>query len=122
MYELARKFNLDVSLFERLVNNGLGARCLSIQHRMRQEIACLTKHFYTTANRRHNLGLLDGGIRDHDKVLKYEPIHGISSSLYLLDHRFPENSDEDNHSHSNIKEAKLLATLCKYLTYQGIVY
>ena len=119
MYELARKYNLDVSLFERLVNNGLGARSLGIQHRMRQEIARLTKHFYTRANRRQNLGLLEGGIQDHDKVLKYEHVRGVSSSLYLLDHRFPENLDEENHSHSNSKEAKLLATLCKYLTFQG---
>ena len=34
VYELAKKFNFDVSLFERLINNGFPYRMLKNQHRM----------------------------------------------------------------------------------------
>lgn len=119
VFELAKKYNLDLSLFERLLNNGQGARCLGIQHRMRPEIARLTKHFYTAANERQQLGLLPEGIRDHERVLRYEEIKGVSSSLFFLNHKWPEKSDDESRSHSNLYEAQMVAALCKYLTLQG---
>ena len=120
VYDLAKKYKLDLSLFERLLNNGLGARCLAIQHRMRPEIARLTKHFYAAANERQQIGLLPDGIRDHERVLRYEEIKGVSSSLFFLDHKWPEKSDDESRSHSNLFEAQMAAALCKYLTLQGI--
>ena len=70
-------------MFERLLNNGIGARCLGIQHRMRPEISRLTKHFYAAANERQQIGLLNGQIRDHPKVFDYEAVRGISSSPFF---------------------------------------
>ena len=39
VYELAKRYNLDISLFERLVRNDFPRVTLEIQHRMRPEIA-----------------------------------------------------------------------------------
>ncbi|GIY05613.1 NFX1-type zinc finger-containing protein 1 [Caerostris extrusa] len=48
VYELATKFGMNVSLFERMVENGLDCYKLEIQHRMRPEIASqLVPHIYT---------------------------------------------------------------------------
>lgn len=38
MYDLAKNYHLDVSLFERLINNGVHCEMLSTQHRMRPEV------------------------------------------------------------------------------------
>uniref|UniRef100_A0A914Z6K5 DNA2/NAM7 helicase helicase domain-containing protein n=1 Tax=Panagrolaimus superbus TaxID=310955 RepID=A0A914Z6K5_9BILA len=35
VYELAKKYKLDISLFERLINNGYPYRMLNNQHRMK---------------------------------------------------------------------------------------
>jgi len=47
VYALARKYHLDISLFERMVKNDLHCDQLTIQHRMRPEIAKLiVPHVY----------------------------------------------------------------------------
>lgn len=64
VYQLAKEFNLDVSLFERLVVNGLQYFQLKRQHRMRPEIASLLRpHIYKE-------------LFDHESVTKYENIKG----------------------------------------------
>jgi superfamily I DNA and/or RNA helicase len=46
-YQLGKQYNLDISMFERLVMNGFEYKQLSTQHRMRPEIsATLMGHFY----------------------------------------------------------------------------
>lgn len=51
VYELARKYNMDISLFERMINNGINCHTLAVQHRMRPEVvlfiylATITKQF-----------------------------------------------------------------------------
>lgn len=40
-YTLETKFNLGISLFERMVNNNVQNNILGVQHRMRPEIAAL---------------------------------------------------------------------------------
>jgi superfamily I DNA and/or RNA helicase len=39
VYKLAKDYKLEISLFERLINNELAYRCLGLQHRMRPEIS-----------------------------------------------------------------------------------
>lgn len=39
VYELAKKYNLEISLFERLIINGYPYKSLKQQHRMRPEIS-----------------------------------------------------------------------------------
>ena len=47
-YALAKNYNLDVSLFERLINNGFEYVKLLEQHRMRPEISRIVKNeFYS---------------------------------------------------------------------------
>ena len=46
VYKLAKDYHIDVSLFERLINNNIKIEMLTCQHRMRPEISVLMRHFY----------------------------------------------------------------------------
>lgn len=46
VYELAIKYHLDLSLFERMVNNGLPLATLETQHRMRPEVSKYMRNIY----------------------------------------------------------------------------
>lgn len=43
VYDLAKRCGLDISLFERMVNNRFQVGCLNFQHRMRPEISFMMK-------------------------------------------------------------------------------
>ena len=105
-YELAKKYNLDVSLFERLVRNGFPHATLEYQHRMRPEIAELVKpHIYTT-------------LSNHEAVLSYPDVRGVSTNLFFINHCQEEKEDNNLMSHSNAHEANYLVSLCRYLLQQ----
>ena len=71
VYRLAKQFNLDVSLFERMINNGLPCYRLGLQHRMRPEISVLMKkHFYN-------------GLEDHSSVVHYDSVMGVKNKYVL---------------------------------------
>ena len=104
-YDLAIKYKLDISLFERLVMNRFPHATLQIQHRMRPQIADLVRnHIYDV-------------LHDHESVTKYPKVKGVSSNLFLIQHSKPEKGSEL--SHSNEFEAAYLAALCKFLLQQG---
>ena len=107
VYQLAQKFNLEISLFERMVLNKMDCKQLSIQHRMRPEIARLTKRIY------------DHEIIDNDRVKSYPDIRGMQKNMYFVDHTEPENFQEGLQSYSNKHEANFVAALCWYLLQQG---
>ena len=107
VYELAQKYNLEVSLFERMVLNSMDCKRLSIQHRMRPEIATLTKRIY------------DHEIVDHDSVCNFPPISGLCHNLFFIDHCQPEKLIGGLQSYSNNHEAEFLVALCEYLLLQG---
>ena len=107
VYELAQKYNLDVSLFERMVMNSMDCKRLSIQHRMRPEIAALTKRIY------------DHEIIDHESVCHFQDISGVGHNLFFIDHCHPENLIGGLQSYSNPHEAAFLVALCNYLLLQG---
>ncbi|XP_064640121.1 NFX1-type zinc finger-containing protein 1-like [Lineus longissimus] len=106
VYELAMHYNLDISLFERMVKNELHLECLQYQHRMRPEISNLIKLIYPD-------------LRDHQNVLKYEDIKGVSTNMFFINHHMKEKEDLDSRSHSNKHEAEYIARLCKHLLLQG---
>ena len=109
VYSLARQYNLDVSLFERMVNCGMHCYQLETQHRMRPEIARLMRFFYDN-------------LEDHDTVHKYESVRGVSKNIFFVDHRYLEDDSEINEkikSHSNQHEAEYIAALCEYFLMQG---
>ena len=107
VYELAQKYNLEVSLFERMVMNSMDCKRLSIQHRMRPEIAALTKRIY------------DHEIIDHESVCHFEGISGFSHNLFFIEHHQPEHLVGGLQSYANQHEAEFLVALCNYLLLQG---
>ena len=107
MYELAKEFKLDISLFERLVRNNFPHATLQIQHRMRPEIARLVHpHVYDT-------------LINHESVLKYGDVKGVCKNMFFIQHESPEKEDTHLISHSNPHEASYIVALCKYLLQQG---
>ena len=106
VYELAKKYKLDVSLFERMVNVGIQCERLSVQHRMRPEIAALMKHIYEN-------------LENHESVEKYENIKGMKKNMFFIDHNYLEMSCNQTHSYVNEHEAGYLVALCRYLLQQG---
>ena len=106
VYELAKRYNLDVSLFERMVNVGIPCEKLCVQHRMRPEIAALLKHIYPD-------------LENHESVKEYEDIKGIKKNMFFVNHSHLENSNDESHSHTNEHEAAFLVALCRYLLQQG---
>ena len=107
VYELAQTHNLEVSLFERMVMNNMDCKRLSVQHRMRPEIAALTKRIY------------DHEITDHESVKDFENISGVRYNLFFIEHNHPERMVNGLQSYANNHEAEFMVALCEYLLLQG---
>ncbi|XP_078098554.1 NFX1-type zinc finger-containing protein 1-like [Mustelus asterias] len=107
VYELAKDFNLEVSLFERLINMNVEFVRLDYQHRMRPEIAKLiTPHIYDK-------------LENVESVKQYENIKGISTNLYFIEHEQQEDMIKEGKSFHNAHEALFVKALCNYLIQQG---
>ena len=79
VYDLQINYALDVSLFERMISNGLQFKRLCLQHRMRPEIAKMLDHIYVNPK-----------LQNHDSVLKFEDIKGVERNLFFVDHEEKE--------------------------------
>ncbi|NWH86348.1 ZNFX1 protein, partial [Aegithalos caudatus] len=107
VYDLAKNFNLEVSLFERLIKVDFPFVCLKYQHRMRPEIAQLiSPHIYQK-------------LENHPSVLKYENLKGVSTNVFFVEHEVPEEEIQEGKSHQNPHEAHFVVELCKYFLCQG---
>ncbi|XP_076813144.1 NFX1-type zinc finger-containing protein 1-like isoform X2 [Clavelina lepadiformis] len=107
VYELAKKFNLDISLFERMIKNGIPRSKLQLQHRMRPQIASLLRpHIYQV-------------LEDHESVLHYPQVMGVQKNVFFLSHECRENNVQDGQSKVNHHEASFMVTFCQYLIQQG---
>lgn len=107
VYDLAKRYNLDLSFFERMIKNGVHYERLKIQHRMRPCIsALLVPHFYKN-------------LVDDISVKKYENIKGMDTNMFFICHDYPENIIVDSNSKSNTYEAEFINGLCKHLILQG---
>ncbi|XP_049773523.1 NFX1-type zinc finger-containing protein 1-like [Schistocerca cancellata] len=107
VFELAKKYNFDVSLFERMLQNGMQYDCLEVQHRMRPEIANLiTPTIYPT-------------LKSAPSVYQYEKVKGVTKNLFFINHRFHEEEVSETVSRRNLFEAEFLIALCRYLLLQG---
>lgn len=71
---------MDISLFERMINNNINCATLTTQYRMRQEIANLIRP--SIYNELH----------DSDSVKRYGPVVGCEKDLFFLDHRHLESA------------------------------
>ena len=106
-YHLAKKFHLDISLFERMVKNEIHCEKLTTQHRMRPEIAqLLVPHIY-----KH--------LKNHTSVSLYPNIKGIAGNMFFINHTEMESEIDDSRSHSNEHEAQYCGALIRYLIQQG---
>ena len=107
-YILARNYKLDVSLFERLINNKFPCVTLEVQHRMRPELSeIVSSKFY------------DGILKDDPLTREYGNIKGLKQNIYFVDHTECETPNEELKSPANDHEATFLAHLCQYLLQQG---
>ena len=80
VYELSKDYNLDCSLFERMINNGMYCPILRVQHRMRPEISSLIAPS------------IYNNLQDHKSVQQYESIKGVRKNVFFIDHTSPESS------------------------------
>ena len=108
VYDLAKRYKLDISLFERMIKNKIPCVTLSEQHRMRPEISVLLRHknLYPT-------------LRDHSSVTLYDHVLGVGSNVGFIDHREVEEQSRESTSYHSTHEANFLASFCKYLLRQG---
>lgn len=79
VYKIAKEYKMDISLFERMVNNGINSTRLTIQHRMRPEISRLVRS--TTYP----------DLEDSESVHRYPSVKGMMNNLYFIDHNHLEN-------------------------------
>ncbi|CAJ1050338.1 NFX1-type zinc finger-containing protein 1 isoform X2 [Xyrichtys novacula] len=106
VYDLARNYSLEMSMFERLVNMKVPFVRLNYQHRMRPDIArLLTPHIYSE-------------LENHPSVLEYENIKGLDTNLFFVEHNHHEENIQDGKSHKNKHEAEFVVALCRYLLNQ----
>ncbi|CAI8041390.1 NFX1-type zinc finger-containing protein 1 [Geodia barretti] len=104
---LATKYNLSISLFERLVRKQMSQATLEIQHRMRPEIAQLVcPHVYEK-------------LLNHESVQKYPDIRGISKNMFFVHHSEPESENPNLLSYQNEFEANYIVGLCAHLLRLG---
>ena len=106
VYRLAIDYDLEISLFERLVKNGIPCVMLEEQHRMRPEIAQFIRHIYPS-------------LQDHGSVHYYGDVEGVASNVFFLQHDFEEKEVDDSSSKANTHEARFLTALCKYFLQHG---
>ncbi|XP_047533549.1 NFX1-type zinc finger-containing protein 1-like [Vanessa atalanta] len=104
-YELARNYNLEISLFERMIRNKLHARTLTVQRRMRPNFAELL------------VPTIYDKLDSHPSVLAYPKIRGMKDNLFFFNHEYLEDSEglEDSWSHKNTREAEWCVSLANYL-------
>ncbi|CAM9550665.1 unnamed protein product [Scytosiphon promiscuus] len=107
--ESRRGFDLDVSMFERLVEERrVPVHDLATQRRMRPEIADLIRP------------AVYPNLKDAPHVLRYPSVKGMRQNLFFWDHAVPEDSSGTvASSKTNRHEAKLVAGLVLYLLKQG---
>ena len=107
VYKLAKTYHMDISLFERMVKNNLRCNRLTLQHRMRPEIAGLI------------VPSIYKDLENHESVHSYENIKGVQGNVFFIKHSYPEETIQDSKSRFNRHEALYVAALTKYFLQQG---
>ncbi|KAK2705482.1 hypothetical protein QYM36_015764 [Artemia franciscana] len=104
---LGKYYNLDVSMFERFVHLGMKRVMLSVQHRMRPEVARLI------------VPAIYPSLENHPSVLMYPNVKGMKHNVFFLTHTAPEKQDSEKSSLINPYEALFALNLARYLLQQG---
>ncbi|XP_041359513.1 NFX1-type zinc finger-containing protein 1-like [Gigantopelta aegis] len=106
VHKLARDFNLEISLFERMVYCKLHWDCLKWQHRMRPEISRVMKAIYPE-------------LEDDESVKSFPDVRGVSQNIAFIEHEYLHEIDGETLSCVNMQEAEYVVSLCEYLLKQG---
>ena len=108
-YRLATEYNLEVSLFERLVKNKIAFKTLEVQHRMIPEIAQLICPY------------IYENLTNAPSVCNYDKVRGVQHNVFFINHSVLEDDspDSDTMSHSNKFEAEFAVRLCHYFIKLG---
>ncbi|XP_022837763.1 NFX1-type zinc finger-containing protein 1-like [Spodoptera litura] len=105
--KLAKRYNIEVSLFERMITNGIHSRRLNVQHRMRPEIAALiSPHIYKD-------------LANHPSVETFKNVPGVEKNVYFFTHDYQEHVINEGNSRENRKEGDMALALANYLMQQG---
>ena len=107
-YDISTKFNFNVSLFERLINNKIPFSALKYQRRMKPIFADFVRIIY-------------GGedYIDYEDVKNKENVKGMTNDIYFIKHNKEESENVGLKSKQNIYEAKYITKLCNYLILQN---
>ena len=109
-YALEVKYNLDISLFERLIKNNVVSNRLSEQHRMRPTISHQMQHcFYK-------------GLENHHSVMSRPDIPGVVKNVQFINYggqNLFEQEDRESVSKVNEHEAKFVVMLAEYFVKNG---
>lgn len=104
-------YNLNLSLFERMVKNGLELDCLTRQRRMVPEIRALLKPIYGAK------------LKDHVSVTNVNErplVEGMGNCrLFFMNHEWPEGKD-NNMSAYNATEAVMITRFFNHLVLNGV--
>ncbi|CAB3384845.1 Hypothetical predicted protein [Cloeon dipterum] len=99
-------FYLDVSLFERLVKNGLVPNVLEVQHRMPSQISqLLCPIFYKN-------------LKNGDGVSNKPLPKGLRNIVSFVHHEEGETQENGGNSWTNLHEAHFLVGICQHLLFQ----
>ena len=107
-YELETKYNFGISMFERLINNGIPYSSLKYQRRMKPIFADFVRIIYGNEE-----------YLDYDDVKNKDKVKGMEKDMFIIKHKELETENEGLKSKVNEYEAVYLANLCKYLLLQG---
>lgn len=80
VYKLAQQYHMDISLFERMLNNNLHSVTLTTQYRMRTEIANLIRP------------MIYKDLIDNENVHRYPNVIGMEKNLFFIDHNNLESA------------------------------
>lgn len=106
-HKLAKEYNIEVSLFERMIRNGIHAHTLTVQRRMRPIFVDLL------------VPMIYDRLDSHPVMTNYPHVSGMANDLYFCNHNFFEDGNtEDSRSHKNSLEANWCVALAKYLIMQ----
>lgn len=104
---LSQKFKMNISLFERMVNNSANSVCLETQHRMRPDIADLIRP------------TIYKNLIDHDSVKNYPNVRGVAKNMFFMTHNLEESKLKDETTKRSVHEALILCGLANYLVMQS---
>ena len=100
-------YNLAISLFERLVQNGVESTMLNTQRRMTPQLSEL-------------LGGVYAGLRDDSSVHGRDDVPGMGGrNSYFFTHTWEESRDQSQ-SRYNVEEAEMVANFFNYLVLNGV--